>query len=224
MGLLEVVLRQRYFDAEVLNRWHYQSSGTPAAVSMSFALASAFGGIVDIITGNFPGGTIMNDLQNVQNTELFYVELQVENLYDVVDFYAVPYSSTLNGLVTGTPMSKFYAFPLQSNRVRTDIGRGNKRFAGVTEEAVGNDGVIGGAVLSALTSTAEAMSDTLEYDDEGNTLSFTPVVLSFPKYTAPSGKPADKKYATLSAQLDHAAIGVTWTTKANATTQNSRKR
>lgn len=224
MGLLEVLLRQSYFGQECINRWHYEYSGTPAAVSFSFALASAFGGIPDPITGEFPGASIMSDLANIQHTNLAYIELQVEDLYVVENFYTIPYGSDQHGLVTGTPMAKYEAYKLRSNRLRTDIRRGHKRLAGVSEGAVGDDGAVGGDVLTALNSLAEEMSSILTYDDEGNTLSFTPVVLSFQEYTTPAGNPAYEKYPTLSDQLDHAAIGVTWTAIPFTTTQNSRKR
>jgi len=221
--LFEVLLRQAYLNKNVLNRWHYSSSGTPAAVSLSFALASAFGGVPDEITNEFPADTIMNTLANIQHTALAYVELQVQALYSVSDFYTIPYASGQNGLTGGTAMSTFYAYALQSNRVRTDVRRGNKRLAGVSETYVGTGGVIESSIVDALDTLAEQMSAVLTYDDEGNTLSFTPAVLSFDEYTAPSGKPAYRPYPTLAEQLDHAALGVVWQAKPNATTQNTRK-
>lgn len=221
--LYEVLLRQSYLGKNVLNRWHYTSTGTPAAVSGSFALASAFGGIPDPLDGQFPAGTVMGELHTLQSTSLLYVEMQVQALYDVVDFYTVPYPADQNGSADGTAMSTFYAYAVQSNRVRTDVRRGNKRFAAVVEEGVGAGGVVVGAFATALADVAAEMSDVLEYDDEGNVLTFTPVVLSFDEYTTPNNKPAYRPYPTLAEQLEHAAVGVLWTAKNNATTQNTRK-
>lgn len=222
--LFEVLLRQLYLGKNILNRWHFNSSGTPAAVSLSFGLASAFGGIPDGITGAFPVGSIMDLLANVQHESLQYVELTVEALYDVADFYTTPYSSSQVGLNTGTAMATYEAYSLQSNRVRTDVRRGNKRIASVSETYVDTGGVIVGGMVAALDNLAGAMSTPLTYDDEGNTLTYTPCVLAFEEYTAPSGKPAYRKWATLSVQLDHAALGVSWVAKPYSTTQNTRKR
>lgn len=223
--LYEVILRQAYFARAVLNRWHYNSSGTPATVTGSFALTSAFGGIPAPVTLEFPVGSIMARLANIQVAALSYVELQVQALYDVTDFYSVPYSPAQVALQTGTPMSPFAAYPLQSNRVRTDVRRGNKRFCGVSESFVGDAGVITGDLVTNLTGLADEMSEILEYDDEGNTLSFNPCVLSLEKHD-PDEDHEDFWYAlypTLAEQLDHAALGVNWTPKAFITTQNSRK-
>jgi hypothetical protein len=43
MPLYEVVLEQRYYNQQVVNRWNYVGSGTPASVTGSFALLSALG-------------------------------------------------------------------------------------------------------------------------------------------------------------------------------------
>lgn len=220
--LFEALLRQTYDGKSVLNRWHYSGSGTPAAVSLSFALAKAFGVIPD--AGIYPTGSIFRTLAAIQNSGVTYQELQVRALYDVSDFYVVPFPGGVGGQYDGgSPMSPFNAFAVQSNRVRTDVRRGSKRFVGVSEETVGNYGALTSGVLTALGTVATAMSTPLTYDDEGNTLTFQSCVLSFEEYTSPRSKPAYKQYATLALQMEHAALGVLWTAKPNVTTQNSRK-
>lgn len=224
--LFEVILRQRYDGKNVINRWHYSGAGTPAAVQMSYALTYAFGGIVTPITNAFRADTVMLALYGVQHSTLQYLELQVQAMYDVADFFVVPFPPTQAGSLGGTPMSSFAAYALQSNRLRTDIHRGNKRLAGVSETYVGTNGVIESAMATALEGVAERMSAILEYDDEGNTLSFTPVVLGFEKHD-PDEDHEDywySKWPTNAAQLSHAAVGVTWSSKAFMTTQNTRKR
>jgi len=224
--LFEVLLRQSYDAKNVLNRWHYSSAGVPAAVQLSFALASAFGGIPDPVTSAFPAGSIMDFLAQTQVEALAYVELQVEAMYDVSDFYTVPYAPGQTGGVDGTPMSSFAAYALQSNRVRTDIRRGNKRFCGVSESYVADAGVVIAPMTTTLASLSLAMTDPLVYDDEGTDLTFAPVILSFEKHD-PDADHDDfwyAKYPTLAEQLDHAAIGITWTAKSFMTTQNTRKR
>lgn len=225
MALFEVMLRQLYDSKPCINRWNYVSSGTPASVALSFGLLSAFGGIPAPITSEFPDDSVMASLANLQNLDTRFVELVVENLYDPLDFYTVPYAPEQKGLTSGEPMSRFLAYGFQSNRVRTDIRRGNKRFVGCSETYVGDKGVITSTGVDAMTPVAVAMSEVLEYDDEGNTLTYTPVVLSLEKHD-PDAEHDDfwyKKYATLALQLDHTAVGITWTPKPSATTQNTRK-
>lgn len=222
--LFEVVLRQLYNGRNVLNRWHYNSSGTPAAVSLSFALASAFGGIPDGITGEFPAASVMAALAGLQSVSLQYVELVVEALYDVSDFYTIPYAVDQIGTIGGNQMSPYDAYAIQSNRVRTDIRRGNKRLAGVSESLLDIFGALDVSGLANAGAVADAMSETLEYDDEGTPLSFLPCILSFEPSDPPTDPQTYEKYATLSEQLDHAALGITWVAKPYVTTQNTRKR
>lgn len=47
MPIMEVVLTQNYYGQEIINRFNYRASGTPAAVTYSFALVSALGAIYD---------------------------------------------------------------------------------------------------------------------------------------------------------------------------------
>lgn len=221
--LFEAVLRQSYQGRSVLNRWHYNSSGTPAAVSLSFALTSAFGAIPNPGTGAFPDGTIMAQLAEIQSSDLVYVEFTATALYDVVDFYSVPYPPDQNASQGGTPMSPFIAYPLSSNRVRTDIRRGFKRFAGVSEQYVGTGGVIEAGLPAFLSNLAELMSDNLTYDDEGNTLTFQPCILSLELQTPVTDPRRYALYPTLAEQLEHTALGVNWAAGGYVTTQNTRK-
>lgn len=224
--IYEVLLRQAYDNKNCLNRWNYESNSTPAAVSRSFALLSAFGGIPDEITSEFPSGSVMNLLAQVQSEGVDYVELSVEALYDVADFYSVPYPPSQGGTALGTPMSSFAAYALQSNRVRTDIRRGNKRLVGVSETHVGGAGIVEATMTPVLVDLAAAMTDTLTYDDEGTPVTFSPVILSYEKHPADVDHPREwySKYGTLAAQEDHMAVGIIWTYKSYMTTQNSRKR
>jgi hypothetical protein len=221
--LFEVVLRQNYFGRSVLNRWNYNGSGTPAAVSMAFALASAFGAVPSIIDGNFEDGTVLGELFSVQSEGLVYQELQVEALYDVTEFYTTPYPTTQNGSQGGTAMSPFIAYAFRTNRIRTDIRRGFKRICGVSEQYVGEAGVVEAGMPALLDNLATAMSETLSYDDEGNTLTFQPCVLSLELVTPVTNPRKYKLYDTEAEQLDHAALGVVYSAGGFVTTQNSRK-
>lgn len=224
--LYEVLLRQAYDNRNCLNRWNYESNSTPAAVSRSFALASAFGGIPDGVTGEFPADSIMAFIAQMQSEGVDYIELSVEALYAVEDFYSIPYPPTQGGTALGTPMSSFCAYALQSNRVRTDIRRGNKRFVGTSETHVGGAGIVEATMTPVLEDLAAAMSAELTYDDEGTPVVFSPVILSLEKHPPDADHEFDwyAKYPTLAEQEDHMAVGITWTYKPFITTQNSRKR
>lgn len=222
--LFEVVLRQSFLTKPAINRWHFNSSGTPASVSLSFALISALGGIPDPITGAFPAGSLMEAIAALQADDVSYQSIEARALYSVTDFYDTPFPSGQTGVRTGEVMNNFEAFAIRSSRVRTDVGRGFKRFAGVTEDRVNGGGEVASGALSDLQDICDILNSGIEYDDEGTTLTFTSCVLGFQEYTTPSGKKAYKQYSTLSAQLDHAAIGVIWAPSPLTTTQNSRKR
>lgn len=224
MSLFEVTVRGELDGETYINRWNYVGSGTPAAVSMSFALASAFGAIPAPVTGLLPSDGILATLLSAAVDDLKISGVAVLNLYSVTDFYEVPYPTPQEGNATGSLISPFVTYPLTTNRVRTDIDRGRKLIGGVAEEFVNSGGVIAAGMIALLTDLCALMSDTLTYDDEGNTLSFVPCVVSKQEYTAPSGKRAYRLYSTLAAQMEHVAQGVTWTTKPEISTANSRKR
>lgn len=222
--LFEVVLRQSFLTKPAINRFHFNSSGTPASVSLSFALVSALGGIPDPITGAFPAGSLMEAIAALQADDVLYTEIEAKAMYSVTDFYATPFPAGQAGVRTGQVMNNFDAYAIRSSRVRTDVGRGFKRFAGCTEDRVGAAGVLESGAIADLQAICDILNDVITYDDEGTTLSFTSVVLGFQEYTTPKGNKAYKPYSTLTAQLDHAAIGVIWGVREMTTTQSSRKR
>jgi hypothetical protein len=83
--------------------------------------------------------------------------------------------------------------------------------------------VFGSGTLGAMELLASVMGDTLTYDDEGNTLTYTPCVVQKEKYTTPSGKDAYRYYATESAQAPHLAVGVAWEVYDTERSQVSRQ-
>lgn len=222
--LYEVVLFGELFSQETVNRWNYVSSGTPATVSGSFALMSAMGFIPNGL-GNIPADTVMAYLlaQVSSAWSANNVLVRAAADYAPADFYELPYTTPFAGSQAGNCNSPALSFGFRTNRVRLDIGRGTKRFAGVVEADSDNGGVITSARLAGLDALADVMSDVLEYDDEGNVLSFAPVVVQKEKYTAPSGKPAYKYYDTLTEQMDHVASSILWQPYTTVRTQVSRQ-
>jgi len=224
MAILELLVTQRYYNQTSLNRYHYVQSGTPAAVTPSFALASASGFLASLLTaGVFPSGTLAKYNQANVSNQVQFLAAYVRNLYSATDFYESPFPTPPVGELSGEAMSPTQALGFYSNRVRTDVRRGFKRFVGVTEAFAVGGGVIEATPLAALAAWADVLSETLTYDDEGNTLTFVPCVLGLEEYTTSSGKRAYRPYATEISQLVHTAQGIAYSPYTTVRTQNSRQ-
>lgn len=230
MAILEVVLAGVYFNQQTIARWNYVSGGTPAAVSLSFALASAFGAIYDeaAIPAGYPEDTPLGFIAGITGDQWHFEQLTVLNPFSATDFYQTPFVPAYGGGNTGDQMSPAVAYGFRTNQVRRDVARGTKRFPGVEEARVGTGGVIDGASVTALELVAAKMSEVLEYDDEGNTLTFAPAVCGKEAYD-PNPPPATgnhrayKYYATEAEQLAHTAVSVTWSPYTTVRTQTSRQ-
>jgi len=222
--LYQVTLRQTYFNQAVINVFHYNSAGTPAAVAGSFALAYAFGVIQDGEPPIYPLNTVFDALRHLQNGSVTYDELEVAALYSDADFFIQPLIAGTTGLASsGDAASPVLSYGFYSNRVLRSVRRGFKRLAGVGEGWMGNGGVVAGDGISQTANVAAALGTVLPYDDLGNSLSFAPVVLSYEKYTTDSGKTAYRPYATLAEQLQHMATGILYTPYAEIRSQTSRQ-
>lgn len=225
MPIMELVLEQTFANQQIINRWNYLASGTPASVSFSFGLVSAFGAIES--AGVYPVGGVLNLLLACQTTTVVSVQIGVRDVYSNTDFYELPFLVPANGQAAGEALSPTSAMGFRTNRTRTDIRRGTKRFVGVSENVNGAAGVLAGAFVDGnMTNLANAMSDTLEYDDEGNTLTFQPIICGREKYS-PSGNPAGpfayKYYDTEAEQLDHIMTSIIWSPYPEVRTQTSRQ-
>lgn len=221
--IYEVTLVQSYYDQQVINRWNYLSSGVAVGVTASFALISAMGFVP--VSGAFPAGTIAAALQTLQPPTLKYFECLAKALYDdPTDFYDNAFPTGIVGTqVTSDSSSPAFAYGMKTNRVRTDIARGTKRFAGVTESTMDGGGVINAPSLALIQAVADLMSDTLTYAVGGSSLSFAPVVAQKEMYTVPPAPKAYRYYGTLAEQLTHIAQGIIWTPYPQIRTQVSRQ-
>lgn len=221
MAILELIVSGVLYNQLTVNRFHYVSSGDAGPVMPSFALINAFG--VVPTGGAFVAGTPAAAWQNMVGDAFEWVSSYCRNLYSVSDFYELPYPTRPDGNGTGVVTSPAVAFGFYSSRVRTDIGRGYKRFAGVEEEAIGAGGQLVAPYIAASVTLADALGAVLSYGVGGASLSFTPAVLSYEAYTSPAGKRAYRPYATESEQLEHTATGVLYTPYSVVRTQRSRQ-
>lgn len=222
--LYEVIARGTYFGRPFNNRWNYVSTGEPASVLGSFGLAFAMGFILE--GGVYVSTKLFGRLRTISATEVLWNSVQVRAAsdYDVTDFYEVPYATPVAGLyTTSDAASPALAWGFRTNRVRLDIDRGYKRFVGIPEISMGDGGVIASADLASAALLATAMSDVITYDDEGNTISYAPCVVSKQEYTTPEGNRAYRYYPTLAQQMEHVATGIAWSAYTTVRTQRSRQ-
>lgn len=227
---MEVVLQQNYLSQQCINRWNYIASGTPASVTLSFALISAMGGIYDgaAVPPAYPPGKIIRLLSAVQNTSVAFDLLSARDVYSVTDFYESPFVQALNGVANaGEVMSPFVAYGFRTNRIRTDVRRATKRFVGASEGNVGAGGTLFASFVSAAIQPLQvAMSQTLTYVDEGNTITFVPCVCGKQKYVPDPDKPervAYRYWPTEAEQVQHTASGIVWDAYAQVRSQVSRQ-
>jgi len=223
MPLYEVVLEQRYFNQQTINRWNYLGSGTPAAAQPSFALLTALGFIG--LSTTLEAGTVGGQIQGIQNGSVTFIQATARAIYIDEDFYANPFlAGTVGGVGgLGDPMSPIAAFGYRSNRVKQSIGRGYKRFVGMSEGDLDGGGVLAAGAVTRGNLLKTAMNATLTYEDEGNTLTFTPCIAQKEEYETPSGKTAYKYYETEVLQAPHLAVGINWELYQQQRTQNTRQ-
>lgn len=231
MPLMEVTLEQTYAGQEIVNRWNYLGSGIPAAVSFSFALVSALGAIFDevAVPPGYPPTGLMALIAAAQHSGVSFQTVTCKDVYSATDFYSTVFINALVGAQAGDGMSPIVAYGFRTNRVRADIRRATKRFVGVPEGQVGSLGVIAPAfVVSHLNPIATAMTDALEYDDEGNTLTFQPCVAKKERYNTVTQLPdpdgnAYRYFEDPEVQLDLLATSVTWEPYEQVRSQVSRQ-
>lgn len=221
--IFEVTLEQEFVGQTCINRWNYESQSVPAAVTLSFALASAMGFIIPQPSNTPPAGSIMETLQDLQCTSLIYIQATVRAVYDVVDFYSTPFVPLLGGSITQPGESPLLSYGFRTNRVRQDIDRGTKRFSGVPISSVGAAGAIDPGSLTVMETLAQRMSADITYDDEGTTLTFAPVVVKKERYTTPNNTTAYRYYPTLAAQEANLARSITWQPYTQVRSQTSRQ-
>lgn len=231
MPLMEVTLEQTYANQECVNRWNYMATGTPAAVSFSFALMFALGAIFDevAVPPGYPPSGLIRKIAAAQHSGVSFQTVTVKDVYSATDFYSTVFVNALVGEQTGEGLSPAMAFGFRTNRVRSDIRRATKRFVGAPEGQVGSLGVIVPAfVTSHLVPLANAMTDALEYDDEGNILTFQPCVVKKERYDTETQLPdpdgnAYRYYPDPEDQLALIALSVSWEPYEQIRTQVSRQ-
>lgn len=221
MAIYEITVTGTYYGQSWLNRWNYVSGGTPASVSGSFAVMDALG-FVDPESGTIAGDTFFGAWRIMVNSSVQFQLATAWNIHSDTDFYSTPIDAYA-GTLAGQDSSPVLAFGFRTNQVTKAVRRGQKRFVGVRDEDTTDAATFTAAAITNMNLMATRMSQVLNYDDEGNPITFSPAVCSRLKYTTPKGTDAYKYYPTLAEQLDHTATGVLWGRQTYARSQVSRQ-
>lgn len=221
--IYEVTVAGTYFEQEIVNRWNYLSSGSAVGVTGAAALAIALGFVPT--AGDFVADTLAAAWQASVATTYLFNSVLVKAIREApTDFYDMAFPAGVTGADGGTnPMSPTMAYGFSTNRTRTDIARGTKRLAGVTEPNVSSGGVILEAFEPNLQEICDQMNATLSYTEGGSSLTFAPIVVKKEMYTEPPAKKAYRYYETIAEQMEFIAQGITWSFYPTVRTQTSRQ-
>jgi len=223
MAFYEVTLRQRYFDQLCINVFPYYVAQTVGQSPNALELLTELGFIPTGDPLAFPADTLAAALAVVQSDNVQYLSVEARELYSLTDFYEAAYSPPLTGLNTGgDSASPFVAYGVYSNRVRTDIKRGFKRFVGVMEADMLAGGVLTSGSLGELTDLAEKMSEVVL----GTSAAYSPAVFSFLKEEVPDSDPVRYRYVKYpdpADQAEHTAFDLTYAPYTVVRSQTSRQ-
>lgn len=217
-AIYEVVLRSTFQSKSCINVWHYVEN-TPLAVPTALQLLQLMGFIPLGDPPELPATGLFADIRALVSNTMSFVEVSAQEMYSLTDFYLAGFSPVVPGEFAGVATTPVLAYALQSNRVRTDIRRGMKRIAGVTEEGMTTGGYTTGTPSALLDSLAVNMSASLT--EVG--VAYRPAIVSLERKTKPDGTVYYEKYATRDEQLEHTAFPVSWSAYPMVRTQGTRQ-
>lgn len=221
-SLFEVTLTSEYAGQTCINRWNYRLTGTPAGAKPVLALANAMG-FVPSAGSIYPADTVFANIRNCQVTDVSYQVLSIIDIYDLDEFYVQPFNPPVAGLQAPPGLSPVAATGFISTRTTRKVRAATKRFTGVKETWDAGQGNVLASALDQMNALAAKMAANVTFDDEGNTLTFNPVVLGKVSYTTPSGKKAYKYRQPESAQLEYMSAGFIWSAYDTIRSQTSRQ-
>jgi len=214
VALYEIVVYGELAGQLLVNRFHYVSNEATGAHAGAEGLAEAFGLSIDQVPPVV--GTPLGDWAGVVSNQVAFDEFIVRDMYSNTNFLAAPFLPSLAGSATGEVEAPFIAFGFSTNRVRTDVRRGQKRFAGVSQNLLDPGGLLTSVAVSALEVLAESLGAVLNWTSGETSIDYTPAVLGLEKHEAdPPDHPVPyyTYYETEAEQLARAATGLIWTPK-----------
>jgi hypothetical protein len=219
--LYEMTLVGSMLGVEIVNRWNYSGDISAAPSGGAFGLLSAMGFVP--VAGVFPATTLAAALAAATSNGLEWRQALCKAIYTPADFIDLPFVPVAAGTQSGDVEAAFVSLGVRSNRVRTDISRGYKRFGGVNESLVNSFGQLTGSAVTLLQAIADKMTSVLTFTEGAFTNTYTPVVVKKLKYTTPSGKFAYKYNPDEAAQMLNLASGITWEGYSTVRSQVSRQ-
>jgi len=224
MPQYEVTLQQSYLNQQVINRWNYISDAIPTG-SLGSLLALVGMGFVPF-EGNpaFGSGTFAGLLQERQHSATQWIAAIGKNIHDPTDYYAYAFPAgtvSLNGGSDAT--SPVIAVGYATDRTRSDVRRGQKRFCGIVEAEMGGGGVLTGEATPVWQAIGDTMADINLVPVGGSGVTFTPYVFGRKKEVDEDGKVSYPYWPTDAEQLAHAMRINAWTLKTAIRTQGTRQ-
>lgn len=224
MPLYEITLEQVFAGQQCINRWNYQSAAIPSGSLGALLLIQAMGFAVNDTIPAFDASTIAGQLQSLQAVAVNWVQAVCKNIYDPTDYYSYPFPAGTTSLNGGSEAeSPVIAVGFSTNRTRTDVRRGQKRFAGLTEGQVGDVGNLTSGARSSWQALGDNMAIDAVADTGPDTVSFTPYVFGRKRTVALDGKVSYPYWPTETEQMAHAMKILSWTVKSTVRTQGTRQ-
>lgn len=224
--LYEVVLQSTYSNQQIINRWNYQTTGTPTTIKGSEALANAFGCIP--VSGSLPADTLYKKILSIQVATVKYEQIIVKEIWDLADFFTAPFiPQTPGAQVDGNPLSPVMSYGFVSTQTTRAVRRGTKRFTGIPGGATSEGGGFSPTYLTTMGELAIMMGQSLQYPLTGTPeLTFVPVIAGKLRYDVPGTSPvrhAYKYYPDYAAQEPFLAFGIVWSNYVQQRSQTSRQ-
>lgn len=220
MPLYEVTVRGSLYGQSTVNVFSYAVPDVLLATPTAAELLALLGFVPIGDPAELPTDTLFAAWRALVSVDVNFLSAEARELYSLTDFFEVAYSPAEVGGQANSAFSPFVAFGLFSNRVRTDIRRGFKRLAGVTEAQVDAGGVLASGAETDLALVATRMSAMLA----GAAADYFPAVISREKITDEvTGKVTYQLYDDPAVQYDHTAVGVTYAGYENVRSQTSRQ-
>lgn len=220
--LLEMKIEYTWLAQRMMNTFQWAEITPEPLDGVAFALATAFGMIP--VAGAYTAATPFAKMRQFMSNTVTFNRFTIRTLYSVTDFYEAPYlpgTVGLSGNVTDDA-APFQAYGIRSNRVRTDVRPGSKRFAGVKEGNLTAGGLLDGTIKGVLQTFCDSINVPINATVGGQPYSFSSAIL--PKQTEEdnAGNPGEF-WPSYSAQLAKSAIGLTWSPVDQVRSQVSRQ-
>jgi len=224
--IFTATLQGRYFGQLLINRFQFISSSDVSPVEGCQALANALGAVDTngvVLTNPFPVGTLMGELEQLQNSALEYIAMEVITPYDAFGLFERVFPAGTNGNSggSGDNLAPFITASIRSGRTRRDVRRGFKRFSGLTEDQITSTGIVTGT-LSVLGDVAASISGTITGDAGPLNVAFQSAVVPL-KRVPDSNPPQYERFENEGAAVSASAFPLVYEAEDKVTTQNSRK-